>query len=103
MSDFFTLGWLATAAGAVAAISLMVQATKFLIPYAIDPKIYCLLWSLLFSVARALWIAPAVTAQDWFCAFVNTVLLAVAATGTFEYAIKPLERKLLAGRQEGSL
>jgi hypothetical protein len=100
MTEFFTLAWLGTAAGIVAAVALLTQVTKFFIKAAIDPKIYCLIWSFVFSLAVALWVTPAATAADWFSAVINMFLIASAASGTFEYAIKPLQRAVLAKTQD---
>lgn len=99
MTEFFTLDWLLTVPLTVAAVALMVQVCKFLIPVFINPKLLCLIWAVIFSVVRVLWIVPATTPAAWFEMFINVLLIAVAATGTFEFAIKPLERKALEARE----
>jgi hypothetical protein len=100
MTEFFTLSWLGTAAGIVAAVAIMVEVCKYLLPALIpamkriDPRWYCVFWSIAFNIAFVLWIQPATGAADYFCAVINSLLVAVAATGTFEYVIKPIERKV---------
>lgn len=90
-SEFFDLASLGTLAGVVAAVSLMVQICKYLLPFNLNPKIYCLVWSAIFTAARLLWVIPPTSPADYFAAFVNLLIIAVAATGTFEFAIKPLQ------------
>lgn len=99
LTEFFTLGWLGSMAGVVAFVALMVEVFKFLIPIYVNPKWYCLGWAVIAMLARALWLAPAIGAEAWFATFINMLLVAVAATGTFEYAIKPFEIKILQARE----
>jgi hypothetical protein len=99
VTEFFTLDWLGTAAGMVAFVALMVEVCKFLVPVEVSPKWYCIGWSIVAMTANALWINPVVDGAGIFAAVVNTLLVAVAATGTFEYAIKPIERKILIARE----
>ena len=73
----------------------MVQVTKYLLPFNLTPKFYCLIWSAIFTMARLLWVAPPLSPADWFAGLVNLLLIAVAATGSYEFAIKPLQGTLL--------
>ena len=88
----FTLDILATIAGLSAFTLAMVEATKFLLPWKLDPRIYCAAWALLFMVARLLWVVPPTGGGDYFVAFINWVIVTVAASGGFEYIAKPIER-----------
>jgi hypothetical protein len=99
MTEFFTLEWLGTAAGMVAFVALMVEVCKFLVPVAVNPKWYCIGWSVVAMAANALWINPVADWPGLFAAVINALLVAVAATGTFEYAIKPIERKVLIAKE----
>jgi hypothetical protein len=94
-TELFDLASLGTLAGVVAAVSLMVQICKYLLPFNLNPKIYCLVWSAIFTAARLLWVIPPTSPADYFAAGVNLLIIAVAATGTFEFAIKPLQGNLL--------
>ncbi len=95
VNEFFTLGWLGSISGVVAAVSIMVQITKYMLPLNLNPKYYCLIWSAVFTMARLLWVVPPSSPADWFAGLINLFLIAVAATGTYEYAIKPLQGSLL--------
>jgi hypothetical protein len=92
MEQFFTLEWLGTAAGMVAFVALMVEVCKFMIPVYVNPKWYCIGWALAAMAANVFWLNPVTAPGEWFSAAINVLLVAVAATGTFEYAIKPVKR-----------
>lgn len=100
MTEFINLDWLATFASTVALVTLMVELCKFLIPVNVNPKWYCIGWAALAMLARALWLVPAVTPGDWIMALLNILVVAAAATGTFELSgVKTLERKALEARE----
>lgn len=99
MSDFVSLEWFGSAVGMVAFVATMVEVCKFFVPVNINPKWYCLGWSFVAMTVNALWINPAATPAEWFAAMVNALLVAAAATGSFEFAIKPIEQKIILSRE----
>jgi hypothetical protein len=99
MNDFITLDTLGTFAGTVGTVIFFVEVLKFLIPWKVNPKLYCVGVSILAMLARALILFPATTARAWIEAGANVLVVAVVATGLFEFAVKPLETKILQARE----
>lgn len=100
MTEFFTLDWLGTAAGMVAFVALMTEVCKFLVRRPVDPKWYCIGWAAAAMLVSSLWLNPVTDGPGVFTAFINLLLVATAATGTFEFAIKPAEKKIAQVREQ---
>lgn len=85
-NDFFTLDFLATFAGAVAAVTLIVQFTKGIVKNRFGDaavRLYALIWSWI-VLGFVLYVQGDFTAQAVGLAFLNGVLVAFTATGAYE-------------------
>lgn len=94
MNEFLTLDIFGTFAGMIIFITVLTQALKYFIPLEINPKIYAIVLSAVANVANLVFINHTYTAESIFLMIVNIFIVAFAASGGYEYAVKPIERKL---------
>ena len=92
-----TMNSLGTMAGGVAATTLITQALK---KYVVaDPKWITLAVGLVIGIFAKCMVQP-ITVASLFLGFVNGLFIAGASVGTFEAAVKPVERNLEKGGGE---
>ncbi|MBC8537263.1 hypothetical protein [Feifania hominis] len=89
MEEFFTWEYLATFAGASAAVTLITQVIKRYV--SIDPKWIALAASLVIEAGIQFLYLRDFTVSGIFLAVVNVFVVLAAAVGVFETVVKPVQ------------
>ena len=86
--DYFTIEYLSTLGGMIAAVMLIVQLTKGIIKKKFCPgyvRLYALVWAFLLQ-GVLLYIKVDITPESVLLAFLNALLVTSAATGLYQVA-----------------
>lgn len=102
-NDFVTTEYLATFAGLVAVVTIIVQFTKSIIKNRLPDwavRLYTLVWAWLL-LAFILYVRDTWTPEQIGLAFLNGILAALTATGAYEVIADPGAEKTKTGDKGG--